>query len=141
MSDPPTTELHQVNSGIEDVLSGYETLKERAEAEIMDVARELDTLHRKHAAEIGARLVAYGEGTDDGSIRGTVNQAATTLRDWVGSLDRDALSFVRQGEEMLLGVYDAVLESWDAGKAPEDRAVVAKQAEEVRSRVAALPAN
>ena len=132
------TALHQVNSGIQDVLSGFETLKERAEPEIMGIARDLDALHRRHAAEVQARLAAMGEDTDDATIRGTVNKVATTVRDWVGSLDEDALSFVRQGEEMLLGVYDAALSAW-TGEDGEDRRIVAAQADELRTQVAALP--
>ena len=137
MADPKTA-LHQVNSGIQDVLSGFETLKERAEPEIMGVANELDALHRRHAAEIQARLAAMGEDTDDATIRGAVNKAVTTMRDWLGTLDADALSFVRQGEEMLLGVYDAALSAW-TGEDEESRRVVAAQADELRARTAALP--
>ena len=136
MANAAITALHQVNSGIQDVLSGYETLKDRAEPEIMDVARDMDALHRRHAGEVVVRLTALGEDTDDATIRGTVNKVATTLRDWVGSLDKDALSFVRQGEEQLLLVYDAALEAWDAGTLPEDRSMVAAQAAEIRSKIA-----
>ena len=139
MANAAITALHQVNSSIQDVLAGYETLKDRAEPEIMNVARDMDALHRRHAGEIAARLAALGEDTDDATIRGTVNKVATTLRDWVGSLDEDALSFVKQGEEQLLLVYDAALEAWDAGTLPEDRATVAAQASEIRSKIAALP--
>ena len=139
MSDTATKALHQVNSGISDVLSGYETLKDRAAAEIQGVARDLEAMHREHAAEIQGRLAARGEKTDDGSVRGLVNKAATTLRDWTGSLDADALSFVRQGEEMLLAVYDSALEGWDAVEAPDDRTVVAAQREALSARIAALP--
>ena len=139
MADTAITALHEVNSGIQDVLAGYETLKSRAEPEIMDVARDMDALHRQHGGEIAVRLTAHGEDTDDATVRGTVNKVATTLRDWVGSLDEDALSFVRQGEEQLLAVYDAALEAWDAGTSPEDRAIVARQAGEIRAKIAALP--
>ena len=133
-----THALHQINSGIQDVLSGYETLKERAEPAIMGIAQDLDALHRRHASEIQSRLTAHGEGTDDASIRGTVNKIATTMRDWVGSLDENALSFVRQGEEMLLGVYDAALNAWEEVD-DEDKRVVTAQADELRTKIAALP--
>ena len=136
-----TKSLHLVNSGIHDVLDGYATLKDRAEPEIMGIARDLEDLHRRHQSEIAARLRAHGEDTDDGTVRGTVNKVVTTLRDWVGSLDADALSFVRKGEELCLKNYDAALEDWDAATAPEDRAVVQKQADELRSKVATLPAS
>ncbi|WP_308917983.1 DUF2383 domain-containing protein [Jannaschia sp. LMIT008] len=139
MATPAVSALHSVNSAINDVLSGYETLKDRAQSEILGIARDLDALHRQHAAAIQARLAAHGEATDDGSVRGTVNKAATTLRDWVGSLDADALSFVRMGEEMLLGVYDSALKNWDAADGPEDRALVAEQHAELDARVKALP--
>ena len=139
MANVALTGLHQVNSGIQDVLSGYETLKERATPQIMDTAREMEDLHRRHQGEIAERLRAHGEDTDDATVRGTVNKIATTLRDWAGGLDKDALSFVRQGEEQLLAVYDAALEAWDAGTVPDDRSVVERQAGELRSRIEKLP--
>ncbi len=140
MTDTTIAALHDVNAGIHDVLSGYETLEERAEPEIMGIARELDALHTRHAAEIAARLAAHGEDADDGTIRGTVNKVATTLRDWAGSLDADALSFVRRGEEMLLDTYETALEGWDVGSGPQDRQLLMAQAAEIRDRIATLPA-
>ena len=139
MANAALTGLHQVNSGIQDVLAGYETLKERASPTIMDTARDLESLHQRHAGEIAGCLTKHGEDTDDASLRGTVNKITTTLRDWAGGLDEDALSFVKQGEQQLLAVYDAALEAWDAGTVPDDRAVVAKQADEIRNRIASLP--
>ena len=132
--------LHTVNAGIQDVLSGFETLKDRAAPEIMDVARDLDAMHRRHAGEIAARLSALGDGAEDGTLRGTVNKIATSLRDMAGGLDADALSFVRQGEEMLLANYEAALADWPTGAAPEDREMVTRQVEEIRGKIAGLPA-
>ena len=139
MANAALTALHQVNSGIQDVLAGYETLKERASPQIMDVARDMDALHRRHEDEITTRLSALGEDTDDATVRGTVNKIATTLRDWAGGLDKDALSFVKQGEEQLLAVYDAALKAWDGSALTEERAIVARQADEIRSKIAGLP--
>ena len=139
MANAALTALHQVNSGIQDVLAGYETLKERASPQIMDVARDMDALHRRHEDEITTRLSALGEDTDDATVRGTVNKIATTLRDWAGGLDEDALSFVKQGEEQLLAVYDAALKAWDGSALTEERAIVARQADEIRSKIAGLP--
>ena len=141
MPDAVRTALHQVNSGIEDVLSGYETLKARAEPEILPVATELDAMHRRHASELRSRLASLGEDTDDGSIRGTVNKAVTTLRDWVTGLDERALSSVRQGEEMLLGVYDAAIEAIPSGEGAAERGMLSTQADELRAKVATLPAS
>ena len=139
MANAALTALHQVNSGIQDVLAGYETLKERASPQIMDVARDMDALHRRHEDEITTRLSALGEDTDDATVRGTVNKIATTVRDWAGGLDEDALSFVKQGEEQLLAVYDAALKAWDGSALTEERAIVARQADEIRSKIAGLP--
>ena len=138
MSDA-TKLLHAVNAGIQDVLKGYESLKERAEAEIQGVARDLDAMHRRHAGEIGARLATLGEDADDGTLRGTINQAVTAVRDWVGSLDADALAFVRKGEELCLANYEAALEE-DAVLDPTDRQMIERQAGEIRTKVAALSA-
>ncbi len=139
MAEKPTTCLHQVNSGIQDVLKGYETLKERAEPAIAGIVDDLDAMHRRHAAEIGARLVAYGENADDATLRGTFNQALTTVRDWVGDMGEDALSFIRTGEQRMLDVYDAALAAWEAHDAPKDREIVVAQADELRGRVETLP--
>ena len=141
MSDASTASLHAVNAGIHDVLDGFETLKDRAETEIVGIAQDLDAMHRRHAGEIAARLSALGEATDDGTIRGTVNKIATTLRDWTGSLDADALSFVREGEELCLANYDEALENMDAAADSEDREMIARQAAEIRAKIAALPSN
>ncbi|MBM2575200.1 DUF2383 domain-containing protein [Jannaschia sp. Os4] len=130
--------LHQINSGIRDVLSGFETLLQKGAPEIMPVATKLKAMHERHAAEVAAKLAALGEDTDDGSVRGTVNKIATTLRDWAGGLDRDALSFVRQGEEMLLGVYDAALDAWDGDA--DAKTTAERQRAELKTEIAALPA-
>lgn len=44
MANAALTGLHQVNLGVQNVLSGYETLKDRAGPEIMDVARDMAAL-------------------------------------------------------------------------------------------------
>ena len=139
MSDAVRTALHQVNSGIVDVLSGYETLLARADPDILPVATDLDAMHRRHASELQGRLASLGEDTDDGSIRGTVNKAVTTLRDWVTGLDEQALSSVRQGEEMLLGVYETALEAIPTGEGAAERTMLTTQADELRAKVATLP--
>lgn len=83
MADTAGTALHQVQTGIEDVLAGYDTMMDRAEPEILPVILDLVSMHQRHASEVGTRLNGLGERSDDeGSMRGTVNQAAVTVRDW-----------------------------------------------------------
>ena len=74
----------------------------------------------------------------EGMIQGTVNTASTTLREWIGSLDADALSFVRRGEEMLLSTYKTELESWDDGSGRQERQLLMAQVAEIRSQIAVI---
>lgn len=139
MADHATLALHQINSGIRDVLMGFETLIARGDPEILPVARDLQAMHQRHADAVSARLAALGEATDDASLRGNVNKAVTTLRDWVGGLDADALSFVRRGEEMLVGVYEGAMETWPTGADPESHDLAKDQFKELMAATAALP--
>ena len=84
MADAGSKALHQVRTGISDVLDGYRTLSERAEPEIQPVVQTLNDMHHRHASDLDAKLVSLGEAADDdGSIRGAINKAAVALRDWV----------------------------------------------------------
>ena len=130
--------LQNVNAGIQDVLSGYETLKEQGRPGILPLIRELEALHTRHAAEIASLLGTLGEAVVEGMIQGIVNTASTTLRDWIGSLDADALSFVRRGEEMLLSTYETELESWDDDSGQQERQLLMAQVAEIRSQIAVI---
>lgn len=134
--------LHQVRTGIEDVLSGYETLEERAEAEILPVVRKLNEMHLRHSAELQSRLDAIGDRAEDGgSIRGAVNKAVVTMRDWVSDLDADALPFIRDGEERLIGIYDDALEKSDGHGDLDSSRLLTTQRQQVREQKDRLPAS
>ena len=60
--------LINVNAGIQEVLSGYETLKEQGGPGILPLARELEALHTRHAAEIAFLLAALGEAIEESMI-------------------------------------------------------------------------
>ena len=139
MAEHHVTALHNVNSGILDVLEGYDTLRQKAAPDLLAATRDLEAMHRRHQADVAARLAALGEETDDGTVRGKVNRAVTTVRDWLGGLDGGAAGTVRTGEDLLLGVYDAALSAWPAGGAADDHALIQGQAAELRAAVAALP--
>ena len=131
--------LHDVNTAIEDILSGYATLVDRADAVILPLVRDLESLHRRHATEIQARLAVIGEDTDDGSVRGVINKMVTTVKDWTSDLDSAVLPTVRNGEELLLSVYDSVIETGGTDVPAADRDMVARQAMEVREKIVMLP--
>ena len=63
----------------------------------------------------------------------------TAVRDRVGSLDADALAFVRKGEEPCLANGEAALAE-DAVLDPSDRQMIERRAGEIRAKVAALSA-
>lgn len=140
MADADLSALQRVHTGTKDVLAGYETLEDRAEPEIQSVVQDLKSMHQRHASDLERRLASLGEPSDDGkSIQGTVNQATVTLRDWVTTLDEDALSFVRDGEEQLMEIYDKAIQNLSADGDPETGSVLKSQYDEIGSKVRQLP--
>jgi hypothetical protein len=138
MAEAKTSALHQVHTAIQDVLAGYAALKERGKDAILPVARDFEAMHRRHAAEIEALVAERGEECGGESIRSTVNKVAVTLLDWTGSLDAGARPVVGTGEELLLEVYDAALEGWVTKADDEGQEAIARQARDIRAKVAEL---
>ncbi|MCF7701709.1 DUF2383 domain-containing protein [Loktanella sp. M215] len=74
--------LHTIHTASNDILSGYDTMVERAEPEILPIIEDLQRMHRHHATQLENWLERFSEtGVDDDSFRGTVNQAVVTIRD------------------------------------------------------------
>ena len=140
MNDTARSALQQVQTGIKDVLAGYETLADRAEPEILPIVGDLKSMHYRHLADLEARLGRSGQQADDGaSLRGSVNKAVVALRDWMSTLDRNALSFVRDGEERLMSIYDDAIRDLPAAEDPENHRLLTGQKQEIGDRVRQLP--
>lgn len=133
--------LHTIHTATNDILSGYDTMVERAEPEILPTVRDLQRMHREHAAAQANWLSRFAEsGEDDESFQGSVNQAVVTIRDWITGLDENALSAVRDGEQKLLDVYDSTMTDWTVDGDADISDGLTRQFAEIEDKVAALPA-
>jgi uncharacterized protein (TIGR02284 family) len=141
MANTPRDALHQVHTATNDVLTGYDTMLERAEPEIMPILRELTSMHRNHADALKARLTAFGDsGEDDTSFRGTMNSLAVTMRDWIADLDEDSLNTVKRGEKALLDIYDDALQNWSTQDDPQTAELLNKHHQEIQAGITKIPA-
>ena len=136
MADTPKSGLHQALTATNDVLTGYETMLERAEPEIVSILTDLTAMHRRHASALEQRLNALGDsGEDDSSLRGTMNAVVVTLRDWVTDLDEGSLNAVRRGEKALMDIYDDAMSDWSASDDAETAALLDVQYQEIGEQV------
>ena len=141
MANTPLEALHQVHTATNDVLTGYETMQDRAEPEIMIILADLTAVHRDHARELAHRLQALGDnGEGDTSLRGTMNTVAVTLRDWVAGLGEGSLDAVERGERALQDIYDDALEGWSSHDDPQTAALLDAQFQEIGEKIDELAA-
>lgn len=140
MSNRATEALHDVHTATNDVLKGYREMAQRAEPEIQAVIRRLTDMHQRHAAEQEAELVRLRDaGMEDASVQGTVNKVVVVLRDWLSTLDKDALPAVRMGEESVRDEYGKALEDSHVRGDPSVLALLTKQNDMIRREIARLP--
>ena len=136
MANTPNSGLHQALTATNDVLTGYETMLERAEPEIVSILTDLTAMHRRHASALEQRLNALGDsGEDDSSLRGTMNAVVVTLRDWVTDLDVGSLNAVQRGEKALMDIYDDAMSDWSASDDAETAALLDVQYQEIGEQV------
>ena len=136
MANTPKSGLHQALTATNDVLTGYETMLERAEPEIVSILTDLTAMHRRHASALEQRLNALGDsGEDDSSLRGTMNAVVVTLRDWVTDLDEGSLNAVQRGEKALMDIYDDAMSDWSASDDAETAALLDVQYQEIGEQV------
>jgi len=141
MANTPLDALHQVHTATNDVLTGYETMMERAEPEIGPILADLTALHVEHAAALRERLRALGHtGEDDTSFRGTMNSVAVTMRDWITGLDEGSLDAVERGEKALQYIYDDAQKGWSSVDDLETATLLDAQYQEIGEKVAELAA-
>jgi hypothetical protein len=140
MSTAAIDALHDIHTATNDVLKGYREMTARAQPDIQMVMHRLTELHARHAAEQSAELAALRDsGSDDSSVQGTVNKVVVILRDWLASLDRDALPAVRDGEESLRDKYDEALGDVRVSDHPSVCALLKAQRAQIDSAIAGLP--
>ncbi len=134
--------LHTIHTATNDILSGYDTMVERAEAEILPIVEDLQRMHRDHATQQENWLARFSEtGADDESFRGSINQAVVTIRDWISGLDEDSLTAVRDGEQKLMDIYDATMADWTVDGDTDISDGLTKQFGEIEDKVEELPAD
>jgi hypothetical protein len=139
MVTTPRNALHDVHTATNDVLTGYETMLDRAEPEIVPIIADLTTLHRKHAIDLEDRLHQLGEdGKGDKSLQGTLNSVAVTLRDWVTGLDKGTLDAVERGEKALRDVYADALSGLSAADDPLTAALLTAQHQDIDKALSTL---
>lgn len=132
--------LSDLTTDIVDVIKGYETMRERAEPDLLSAVERLHALHAAHCTALMNHLAAMGGNPGDtGSVMGAVHTAVATARDWFGALDGAALDGILDGERRLIESYTTAL-----SVAHEDRGVVAlleEQRAALRSEIVALRAD
>jgi uncharacterized protein (TIGR02284 family) len=132
--------LHDIHTATNDVLQGYREMTARAEPDIQATIRRLTTMHERHASEQSAELVRLRDADkDDSSIQGTVNKAVVILRDWLSTIDRDALPAVRDGEESLRKEYQEALQDRLVLAHPAVAAMLSKQMDDISAEITRLP--
>lgn len=132
--------LHDIHTATNDVLKGYREMSARAEPEIQSVIRRLTDMHERHAAEQAAELVGLQDAPkDDSSLQGTVNKVVVMLRDWLSSVDRDALPAVRSGEESLRDKYVEALGDAQVAGHTSIAALLSTQLDSINGEIARLP--
>lgn len=136
MANTPKSGLHQALTATNDVLTGYKTMLERAEPEIVPILTDLTSMHKRYASALEQRLNALGDtGEDDSSLRGTMNAVVVTLRDWVADLDEGSLDAVQRGEQALMDIYDDAVSDWSATDDGVTAALLNRQYQEIGEQV------
>ncbi|WP_237065250.1 DUF2383 domain-containing protein [Loktanella sp. M215] len=131
--------LHTIHAATNDVLAGYETMLDRADPDILPIIEDLSNLHRCHAMEQEDALQGLQDtGDGDATVRGTVNKAVVTLRDWVAGLDADALPAVREDEEALMDIYDKSLAEWTVDGHFDISEFLTRQYHEIKEQISGL---
>lgn len=102
----PVAAVSQLADDVADVISGYETMVERAEADLQPYVERLHALHKNHESRLLECLADKGGKPDEpGSYMSAVHETVATARDWFGKLDGSALDGIIDGEERLIARY------------------------------------
>ncbi len=106
----PLSSISKLHVTLVDAIKGYDTMSEKAEADLRLAIQPFATIHRRHAAELAAILQDNGLSPDtDGSLMSLVHETVVSVRALFGDLDTDALPSVISGEEAILSDYSEAL--------------------------------
>lgn len=95
-----------------DIISGYETMIEKADADLQPHVQRLHAIHERHASELMEILATLGGQPDSpGSMMGAVHTTVASARDLLGALDKSALDSILDGEERILRSYKGAADS------------------------------
>lgn len=102
----PVAAVSRLADDVADVINGYETMIERAEADLQPYVERLHALHKNHETRLLECLADRGsEPENPGSFMSAVHETVATARDWFGKLDDSALDGIIDGEERLIARY------------------------------------
>ncbi|MGR3512053.1 MAG: DUF2383 domain-containing protein [Paracoccaceae bacterium] len=120
-----------------DIISGYETMIEKAEPDLQPHIQRLHAIHESHAAELMECLATLGGQPDNpGSMMGMVHTTVASARNFFGALDQSALESILDGEDRLLRSYKGAADSAIAHDTLHD--LLAKQHAALQEQVYAL---
>jgi uncharacterized protein (TIGR02284 family) len=112
---PDTASLKSLHTILIDAEQGYETAIADAEAPDMKaIFEKMAALHARAHANVHAILLDKGDRPDEsGSYLSVVHKAVISIRSAVEGLDRSSLWSFADGEERIVGAFDAAIA--DAG--------------------------
>jgi hypothetical protein len=100
--------LQDLHNQTLDVLAGYETMLDRAEAGFRPVVQRFVDLHRRHA-DVLARILSEEARAEpgDGTLMGTVNRMVVATRALVDTIDEGRMNAIRRGEAHVMDAFKA----------------------------------
>lgn len=102
----PVDAVSRLADDVADIINGYETMIERAEADLQPYVQRLHALHKTHETRLLQCLADKGSRPENpGSVMSAVHETVATARDWFGKLDESALEGIIDGEERLIARY------------------------------------
>lgn len=108
------TDLDAVKSLLDttvDAKESFEVMANKAEPEFRPVARKFEALHSIHAQRLSQTLSINGrDPSGAGTLMGSVNEAAISIRALFDEIDADVMDSVRRGEKNVFKAFDKALE-------------------------------
>ena len=122
-------DLAKLQVRVTDTLAGFDEILKSAEPDIKPLMTEFFKTHKRHEAELSARLRTHGCVPDeDGSFFSTVQRIVIKTRAAFDEIDDDILGAVVNGEKRILDLYDEALSS---AEDDTDREMLIRQRDEV----------
>lgn len=132
--DPNEDRLEKIAEAhrrVADVIAGFEKLAEKAEPTFRPVAEAFLLMHKAHHRELASYLARSGlEGSENGTVFGTINRAVIEARSWFETVDEAVMDRVKEGERHVL---DAYAEARDVRQTVEANAMLTKHMSDIDS--------